>query len=244
MSEAFREYETRLEPARRRFAARGTLETVLAPGTDAALLELFLIHFCSLGVGMTEPVEGWIRRAGERCEGMGLTDLGRSLRQHAAHEGGHHMMMIEDTRKLVARWNARRRPLLDAEALLGQPLSPGVVGYRKLHEDVIGGPAPFGQLAIEFEIENLSVVHGAPFLQRCAGRLGADVLGGLSFLEEHVALDVGHTKFNAREMDRLLQAHPDFLDPLAAAGTAALEAYAEFLADCLAVARDGREQRA
>jgi len=193
---------------------------------------------------MTEPVEGWIRRAGERCEGMGLTDLGRSLRQHAAHEGGHHMMMIEDTRKLVARWNARRRPLLDAEALLGQPLSPGVVGYRKLHEDVIGGPAPFGQLAIEFEIENLSVVHGAPFLQRCAGRLGADVLGGLSFLEEHVALDVGHTKFNAREMDRLLQAHPDFLDPLAAAGTAALEAYAEFLADCLAVARDGREQRA
>ena len=242
MSEALREYEARLDPARRHFAADQTLETVMSPETDPALLELFLIQFCSLGVGMTEPVEGWIRRAGERCEAMGLRDLGRSLKQHAAHEAGHHLMMIEDTKKLVARWNARRSPSLDAEELLGQPLSPGVLRYRELHEDVVGGESPFGQLAIEFEIENLSVVHGARFLQHCARRLGGDVVAGLSFLEEHVALDVGHTKFNARELGKLLQAHPGFLEALAAAGSAALQAYAQFLADCGVRARE-RTQR-
>ena len=53
-----------------------------------------------------------------------------------------------------------------------------------------------------------------------------------------MALDVGHTKFNARELGKLLQAHPGFLEALAAAGSAALQAYAQFLADCGVRARE------
>ena len=43
------------------------LAVILSPTVDPTLLELFLVHFCAAGVHMTEPVEGWIRRAGERC---------------------------------------------------------------------------------------------------------------------------------------------------------------------------------
>jgi hypothetical protein len=230
-------YEPRLESARARFAGSPGLTAVLSPTVAPALLERFLIQFCALGVGMTEPVEGWIRRAGDRCEAIGLRDLGRTLRTHAGHEAGHHELMIRDTRTLVARWNGRRTPPLDAAALLAEPLTPGVRRYRQLHEDVIAGDAPFGQLAIEYEIEALSVRFGPPLIGNCRRVLGDDILKGLSFIEEHVALDGGHTALNRKELDKLLSAHPEYLDSLVRTGQAALEAYGMFLQDCLTAAR-------
>ncbi|MCA1850511.1 MAG: hypothetical protein LC672_05565, partial [Acidobacteria bacterium] len=107
-------YTPHLQAARTRFATSPTLLKILHPEIDEAALELFLIFFNALGVGMTRPVEDWIRRAGERCTEIGLGELGRALRAHAKQEAGHHLMMIEDTRRLVARWNARRTPTLDA----------------------------------------------------------------------------------------------------------------------------------
>jgi hypothetical protein len=68
-------------------------------------------------------------------------------------------------------------------------------------------------------------------------RLGRGALEGLSFLEEHVAVDAGHTKFNALELERLLDAHPTFLEPLVASGSEALECYGAFMDDCLTKAR-------
>lgn len=41
------------------------------------------------------------------------------------------------------------------------------------------------------------------------------VTRGLSFLEEHLAVDVGHTQFNARELDKLTRLNPRFVAPLA-----------------------------
>ncbi len=234
---SFTDYERELQPARQRFASESLLTKVMTPDVEPALLEAFFIQFCALGVGMTEPVEGWIRRAGERCEAMGATELGRALVKHAKHEAGHHEMMIADTRKLVERWNARRTPRLDADQLLARIPPPGVRRYQDLHEEVIAGDAPYGQVAIEYEIEALSERHGAPLLAHCAAILGKETLEGLSFLEEHVAIDVGHTKFNARQLDGFLKQRPDALPALVAAGSAALDAYAAFLGDCLAEAR-------
>src|SRR5215472_16224338 len=76
-------YERYLEPARVKFAGSKTLSSILAPGIDPVLLELFLIYCASLGVAMTEPVEDWIRKAGEGCEQFGLRELGRALRRHS-----------------------------------------------------------------------------------------------------------------------------------------------------------------
>jgi len=187
---------------------------------------------------MTEPVDGWIRRAGARCKALGYEDLGGALERHADSEAGHHEMMIADTRSLALRWAASGRDPVDPEALLALPIPPGVQAYRDLHEETIAGDAPYGQIGIEFEIEGLSVSHGGPLLQHCAGRCGEDLLACLSFVKDHVALDVGHTEFNRKQLAAHLGAHPGHLDAMIAAGRGALETYGAFLEDCLGAARE------
>lgn len=229
-------YDPAIKAARQRFAASPAIRALHGSALDPELVELFLIHFSSLGVAMTEPVEDWIQRAGERCEAIGLVELGRGLRAHAQHEAGHHELMIADTHALVARWNALHAMRLDATELLKRPTTPGVRCYRELHENVIASDAPYAQLAIEYEIEMLSVTFGAELISRCAAVLGIEGDPGLSFLRDHVALDVGHTKFNEQQLEKLLEKHPDFAAPLSQAGGAALDAYAAFLGDCLQLA--------
>src|SRR5262249_9039998 len=155
---------------------RPVVARLLSPDTDPAALERCLVAFCAYGVAMTEPVEGWIRRAGDRCLEIGLDDLGHALHEHAKHEAGHHHMMIADTRKLVERWNARRTPELDVDKVLALELPPGVRQYRELHERTLEGDAPYGQLAIEYEIDRLSVRFGPTFLGNCRNLLGDEIL--------------------------------------------------------------------
>src|SRR5262245_702148 len=127
------EYEHLLAPARERFAASPGLQAIQSR-SDAVFFELFLLHFYALGVRMTEPVEGWIRRAAASCAALGLSELAQTLIQHAQGEAGHHLLMIADVRSLAARWNACRTPAVDAEALLNQAPSPGVRRYCQVHE--------------------------------------------------------------------------------------------------------------
>lgn len=231
-------YEPGLHAARQRFARNTALSDILDPAVDARRLELFFIHFCAVGIRMTEPVEGWIHRAGERCAAVGLERLSRGLLAHAKHEANHHLMMIADTRTLVARHNARGGPPLDADRLLALPITRGVSEYVALHERVIASPAPYAQIAIEYEIEALSVKYGGSVIAQVAKVLGRDALAGMSFVRDHVALDEGHTKFNEAELTRLLGEHPDFAPHLTSAGSAALDAYGAFLDDCHALARE------
>ena len=228
-------YTPRVEEARRRFAAEVTAR-LTDPSMSAAVLERFLIQFCATGVRMTEPVEGWIRRAGQRCQEVGLVALGRSLEKHAEHEADHHLMMIADTRHLVSGWNERRRPALDADTLLAAGPTPATDAYVELHEDVIASDSPFRQLSIEFEIERLSTTFGPPLMEQCKRLLGSGITDGLSFLVEHIEIDQGHTLFNERQLEKLLTHDPSFAEPLARTGAAALEAYRGFLEQCLAIA--------
>ncbi|HWZ71537.1 MAG TPA: hypothetical protein VN326_08680, partial [Casimicrobiaceae bacterium] len=139
-------YEQLLAPARERFAASPGIRAIQA-SSDEVFLESFLLHFCALGTRMTEPVERWICRAAERCASMGLTELARALWGHAQAEAGHHRMMIADVKSLAARWNGRRKPSVDAEELLNQTPSPGVLQYRRVHEENIDGDSPYAQIA-------------------------------------------------------------------------------------------------
>ncbi len=232
-------YERLLEPSRRRFESHRSIEALLRNPLEPLTLERFLIYFSALGVGMTQPVEDWIRRASGRCGELGLSELAAALEAHAKHEADHHLLMQADTRLLVERWNENHEPRLAAVALLELAPTPGVIAYRELHEGVISGPAPYGQLAIEYEIEMLSVSYGPVLLRRCTDLLGAEVLHGLSFLEDHIALDAGHTHFNRLQLGRLLERRPDFLPGLVAAGSAALDAYVVFLDDCFQLACQG-----
>jgi hypothetical protein len=234
-ADAHQEYERLLAPTRERFAeSPGVL--AIQCNRDEVFLEAFLLHFCALGARMTEPVEGWIRRAAERCASMGLPDLADALAGHARAEAGHHLLMVADVRALAAHWNTRRRPLVDADELLGQPSSAGVLEYCKAHEENIAGPAPYAQIAIEYEIEMLPLRYGELFIARCVEVLGMDILPCLSFVTEHIVLDVGHTKFNTRALTRLLGLMPSCMPALVSAGTAVLDAYAQFLTDCARLA--------
>jgi hypothetical protein len=230
-------YEARLAIARERFdqhpAVRALFHNTITPAT----MEAFLISFAIVGVRMTEPVEGWIRRAGLRCGELGLEGLARALKGHAHQEADHDLLVLADARLLVERWNKAGKPELNVDALLDLPPTPGVAAYVCLHEGLISGPTPYGQLAIEYEIEMLSVNYGPRLIERCAGLLGDGILEGLSFLRDHVELDAGHTNFNRIQLGRLLEEHPGFLPGLVAAGSEALDDYAMFLGDCLGFLR-------
>jgi hypothetical protein len=236
MDAQIQNYESKIAPARRRFTAQRAVKALLEPGLPALKLEAFFIYYNALGVRMTEHVESWIERAGRRCTELGYAALGDALRAHARHEAGHHLMMIADTRHLVRQRNARLGTALSADALLATPLTAGVRRYVDLHEHTIASDAAFGQLAIEYEIERLSVDLGGPVLERCAQALGRDVLSGLSFLQEHVEIDVGHTKLNARALGRFIAEFPHTEDALVRKGEEALDAYAAFVDDCFVLA--------
>jgi len=241
-SQAVVEYEQQMEPARSRFAENPTLAVLTAADIDPLLLQLFLLNFASMGVRMTEPVEGWILRAAERCQELGDAELGRALRGHAAAEAGHHLMMVRDTESLAARLNSRYALALDARQLLAAPPGKGAARYIRVHEEVIEGPTPYVQVAVEYEIEMLPVRYGPPLVAAWVARLGEGILKCLEFITEHIELDVGHTKFNARQLERVLERNPAALPAMVAAGTNVLNAYGEFLSDCLQSATNMRKE--
>jgi Acetyltransferase (GNAT) domain len=237
------EYEQWLAPARERFAASSGIRAIQA-SSDEAFLESFLLHFCALGTRMTEPVERWIRRAAERCASMGLTELARALKGHALAEAGHHRMMIADVKLLAARWNARRKPSVDVQELLDRAPTPGVLHYARVHEENIDGDSPYAQIAIEYEIEMIPLRYGNLLVARCVEILGTEILSCLSFVRQHIELDAAHTRFNARSIAKLVELSPSRMAPLVSAGTAALDAYAQFIDDCVQLAkRDSRKAR-
>lgn len=234
--ESIEEYEAGVRPAREAFASAPAVRRTVGADSSAELLEGFLIYYSALGVAMTEPVEGWIARAGERTAQVGPVDLGRALQGHAKAESGHHLLMIDDLRGLCARWNASGRPTMDPDELLATPWTDAVHRYRTLHEDVIVGDTPYAQIAIENEIEMLAVTWAPDVLANARRLCGGQIMDALSFLAEHVELDVGHTKFNRRQMAKFLDGRPEAVQPLIAAGTAALESYRDFVTDCVTLA--------
>jgi len=242
MSHAFEFYTSNVSSARTRLDQGAALTALLDPNIDPILLELFLLYYSSQGVGMTEPVEDWIRRAGERCIEIGLTELGQSLAGHAKGEAGHQLMMIADTKALVSRWNAQRTPHFDAEWFFSQPQAESVVRYYQLHEDTIAGDTPFGQVAIEYEIEAVSVRCLSHLVEQCKKILGEDIIERITFLEEHIIVDVAHTQLNERMIKKLLEQHPEQVNTLASIGSTALDSYGAFLNDCLRLAQTHRER--
>ena len=62
MPSTIERYNRHLAAVRERFDADPALNA-LRSNNDPQLLLLFLLYFCEIGAQMTQPVEGWIRRA-------------------------------------------------------------------------------------------------------------------------------------------------------------------------------------
>ncbi len=230
-------YEPRVRAAREQVLRDEAIREILNKKTSPKLLEGFLIQFSALGVQMTEPVDKWISRAGQRCVELGHAELGNGLIRHSSHEAGHHKMMLEDAERLTKRWNEKYEPKLVVAPLVAQPPTDSMKDYIELHESVIRSDHPFAQIAIEYEIEGLSVSLGPKLVGQLKRKLGDDIASCMSFIEEHVALDVGHTAYNERELEAFLAKNEDAVEVLADTGSKALEAYTGFLGDCLRIAK-------
>jgi hypothetical protein len=233
---ALAEYERLIAPARRRFGATPGIRGMVSPDTSDRTMAAFLLHFSALSVPITEPVEGWIRRAGERCDAAGLTDIGTALRAHAKAEAGHHRYHENDFANLIRLWNSRWRPEAEPAAIQAHGLTHGGREYVALHEATIAGSRPYCQFGIEYEIELLPVQYGRAFVENAVRLLGPEVVGCLTFATSHIEFDEGHTKFNAHFLGRLIADSADRLGPLAEAGAAALDAFAAHLTECMTLA--------
>jgi hypothetical protein len=144
---------------RERFDAHPALNAVRS-NDDPQMLELFLPYFCAIGAQMTQPVEGWIRRAASRCAELGFEALAKALNQHAQAESGHHLMMIADAHSLANHWNSRHPQSINPDELLSQATSNVARSYCGVHDRNIAGNTPYAQIAIEYEIECL--LRGSP----------------------------------------------------------------------------------
>ncbi len=229
-------YEPHTLPARSCLDSDASLRRLLDPSIEPALLERFLIEWMARAAYMTEPVDGWIRRTGQRCIEQGMEKLGQQLITHAKSETGHHIMTIDDARALVAHWNARRSPPLNIDELLSQPPTAAMKEYRQLHDETIEGPYPVGQIAIEREIGFLAVYFGPRLMQQVETVLGKEVADKMTFLNEHVAVDVGHTLLNEKMLEEAITRSPEQGRIYAETGARAMTTYIRFLGDCLRIA--------
>jgi hypothetical protein len=231
-------YEPHTLLARSRLESDAALRRLLEPSIKPAVLERFLIEWMSRAAYMTEPVDGWIRRTGQRCVDQGLDKLGQSLITHAKSETGHHLMTMDDARALVDYWNARHEPRLKLEELLAQTPFESMKEYRQLHDETIEGPHPVGQVAIEREVGYLAVEYVPRVMEQVERVLGKDVADKLTFLAEHTAVDVGHTMLNEKMLAEAIQRSPEHAHIYAETGARALTTYVRFMGDCLHVAED------
>jgi len=233
---ALQQYETLVDVERARFERESTLATlILDPGIDPETLELFLVYYHALGYKMIEPVEGWMRRGGERCKELGLEEIGQGLCRHATQESGHHLLMLADARAMAARWNARRQQI-DVETIISQ-LSPGGCHLKSLPAQIAESDQPYRLMSVNYEIERMAVVYGERMLEQFSRVLGEDIRPCLSFLEEHVVVDIGHTAHNRLELAKVLAIYPECLDLLVKDGADSMFRYDGFLTECLGLAR-------
>ena len=50
-------------------------------------------------------------------------------------------------------------------------------------------------------------------MARCLEIFGPEILSSLSFVTEHIDLDIGHTQFNAQQLSKLMKLIPEGLHP-------------------------------
>ncbi len=227
-------YENRLVESRVAFSE---LSKQLAKSANRNNLGFFLIYHSALGVSMTKPLESWIRKSGKRCRRKGYTDLGEALIAYAKQETGHHKWMLKDTKDLVSWWSEKRGLSLNSKHYL-RCSSEAVKAYANLHETTIKSDAPFGQLAIGFEIERVSVIQGFTLIKACIAKLGLSALRHTSFIRQHAKSDRACASMNRKMLQTFLEAHPEALPEMVNTGKAALQAYGDYLKDCFSRANE------
>lgn len=226
-------YEPYVLPARARLSTDAVMRRLSDAALEPHVLERFFLQFHALGVYMTDPLEGWVRREGQRCLMQGLDALGKGLLAQARHEAQQHVMLADDTRLLARRWNLRRPHAVDAERLLTQYPTDAMRDWRLLVEDVLTGEPPGAQIALAYEVGQFHQTVGPLLLAQVTRAFGREATDGLTFLKEHAQSGNGRALTQARMMEELLRTMPENAQVLAQQGGEVTRVYLRFLEDCL-----------
>lgn len=228
---AFKKYNELTHPARVQFLLSEGINYFMCE-QNKTKLHAFLLSWTVNSIAMTEQVENWIQRAGEKCTQNQMAEVGEKLKHHAHQEADHDLMLVDDAQQLIELWNTKYNDNMTASDITYQKSTTETNAYVQLHEDTINGKHPYAQAAIEYEIERISVVYGPRMLENIHNVLGEQFNNSITFLAEHVLLDQGHTKFNLDLMERCLANGGDVTE-LARVGSTALQIYSEFLTKCI-----------
>lgn len=230
-SSGFREYNQLIHPTRVAFMKSKGINYFMTE-TDKKSILSFLIIWTAASIKMTERVENWIKRAGEKCVDLNFAEVGNKLQYHAKQEADHDKMLVNDIKFLIEKWNHEYNDTLTLPIVLDLCNITESQLYIALHEDVINGNHPYTQSAIEYEIERISIVYGPRILENILNTLGQNYADGISFLAEHVLLDQGHTKFNIDLLEKCISNNGNITE-LFASGDKALNIYSGFLTKCI-----------
>jgi hypothetical protein len=190
------------------------------------VLSLFLIQFSAIGTQMTSGVPGWFRRIGQACVDKGFEKIGKEILEHSQEEDDHSLWFEKDLQLMVDWQKRKKHRYFNAERILKDSRASCVQKYSDLHENLIRSPMPLAWLALKYEIELLSLELGPQFISQCVSELGFGILKGLSFVSQHAVADVTHIRDDLEQLTHVLDAHPQSLQDLVAAGEHAIEIYA------------------
>ncbi|QEV21732.1 iron-containing redox enzyme family protein [Streptomyces alboniger] len=231
------QYEARAEAARKGFAEHPAVLELGSPQTDARLFLQWHYRYCLHGVHVTRDMQRVIETAGARSRDAGHDSVGEGLIKHARGETGHDRLMVDDARSTAALLGGKGGVVLDTEDILANtPALSSAARYNALFERLSGGTEPVCTVAALYEMEQLSAGFAVDLVVNCKRTMGDDA-SRFTFLDEHVVVDVGHIALDRRMLETALTDRPPLLDAMVEAGTEVLASYAEFVGECLELAR-------
>ena len=232
MNTDFLTYQKSLHPVRNKMIFSDTIKQFVSEEDPKSFLS-HLIMWTGLGVKNTDQVATWIRKSAEQCKKLGFQKVGDTLARHADHEADHHLMLIEDVKFLTDHFNNQYDTQIDPDEIINKPPISATEEYISIHEEAFSGESPYTQIAIEFEMEQLSVSVGPRLMENVKWVLGEEIVKkGMTFIDHHAELDIGHTVFNAKLMTMCFENHRDTLNPMIETGKRTLQIYERFISQC------------
>lgn len=230
MSTTLVSYEDSLVGSRQRLKDQPQLRLMMGADAEPQHLHAFLVQWAALTIQVQEPAERLLVAASRRCSEVGEHRLSLALLQIASEAIERYRLVADDTRRLAQLWNQRWPVHLNMTELLTQPPSRATKRLHGYQLELIEGPQPWTQLAVVYEIEAALAAVAQRVRDHAETLLGADVRGCLRSLESIAHFAVRGSL--RRAMITFLDAGPERVEPMAAAGEHCSGIYLDFLVEC------------
>ena len=235
MHKVMREYENYMVEPRVVFA---NVVSQLISNANPQHLEFFLMHHCVLGASLSAPLTEWVQQAADQCENTGYDDAAKALRQYAMTGFKRHELLQKDLFCLIDWLNRDSALVLDTKNFLNVTISEGVEKYHALHEQALSGQHAYVELAIQYEMERLIMIHGFTLIQLCMTRFGKSILRRLSAFRYQIKQNRERMFLLEQMLQRFLQQHPDCMSQMLQMGQETLATYSLYLLDCNRLAHE------